>query len=102
MSAPGFDKLTLEPTILLLHRLRGPGGGLCWPVPVAPDPQRLLADTELRGDRTDRCCTGTALAGLTVLDHTHSTLTQLWTELLGHTPILLAETRNKTQDASQP
>ena len=98
--APGFGKLALEPTVLLLHRLRGPGGGLCWPVPVAPDPQRLLADTELRGDRTDRCCTGTTLASLTVLDHTHSTLTQFGTELLRHTPILLAETRNETQDAS--
>ncbi|WP_375003317.1 2Fe-2S iron-sulfur cluster-binding protein [Gordonia sp. PS3] len=37
---------------------------------------------------------------MAVVDHAHGTLTQLWTELLGHTPILLAETRNGTQGAS--
>src|SRR5699024_6998947 len=37
---------------------------------------------------------------LAVVDHPHGTVTQLRTELLGHTPILLAETRNGTQGAS--
>ena len=85
--------------VLLLERLSSAGwfGGA---VAVVPDPQRLLADTEPWGDRTDRCCTRTALKGLTVLDHPHGTLTQLRTERPGHTPILLAETRNKTQGAS--
>src|SRR5699024_10333639 len=37
---------------------------------------------------------------MTVVDHAHGTVTQLWTELLGHAPILLAETRNGAQGAS--
>src|SRR5699024_998609 len=38
--------------------------------------------------------------GLTVLDLAHGAVTQLWTEILGHVPILLAETRDETQGAS--
>src|SRR5699024_4522155 len=57
-------------------------------------------DAELWRDCTDRCCTGAAFAGMTVVDHAHGTVTQLWTELLGHAPILLAETRNGAQGAS--
>src|SRR5690606_28324953 len=85
--------------VLLLERLSRASrrGGA---VTVAPDPQGLRADPELRGDCTDRCCAGTTLADLAVVDHAHGAVTQLGTELLGRAPILLAETRDGTQDAS--
>src|SRR5699024_3898207 len=78
-----------------------------------PDTDRILRPTTGRRtpccfhaltppwrDGVNRCCAGDAFAGVTVLDHAHGKVTQLWTELLGHVPILLAETRNETQGVS--
>ena len=69
-------------------------------VAVAPHPQCLLSDTDLRADHPDRVRARPALSGLALQDHPRSTLTQLGTELLGHVPILLQLDRNQTQDAS--
>src|SRR5699024_5556596 len=91
----------MQSAVLLLERHRGAGRGLGWPVAVAPDPQRLHANAELGRDSTDRLRSWATFECLAVVDDAHGTVTQLRTELLGHTPILLAETRNGTQGASR-
>src|SRR5690606_4856886 len=97
---PGLGELSTQSAVLLLERLRGAGRGLGWPVAVAPDPQRLHANAELGRDSSDRLRSWATFECLAVVDHAHSTVTQLRAELLGPTPILLAETRNGTQGAS--
>src|SRR5699024_11802083 len=78
----------MQSAVLLLERHRGAGRGLGWPVAVAPDPQRLHANAELGRDSTDRLRSWATFECLAVVDHAHGTVTQLRTELLGHTPIL--------------
>src|SRR5699024_5224724 len=66
-------------------------------VAVSADSQRLCGDTELRRDSTDRLRSRAGFEGLAVIDHALGTVPQLWSELLGHTPTLPAETRNRTR-----
>ncbi len=68
--------------------------------PAAPVPQGLRAAAQgLRHD-ADRGCSGTAFSGLAIQDHPDRAIAELRGELLGHEPILLRETRNETQGAS--
>ena len=98
--ALGFSELAFEALVLLLQILSGRRLGDLVAVAVAPHPQRLFTDSDLRGDGSDGVRARPSLSGLAFQDHPHGALTQLGGVLLGHVPILLQLDRNETQGAS--
>ena len=96
----GFGKLALEALVLFLQGLGHRPWFCLGAVSVAPQPQGLLTNADLRGDGPDRTRTRTSLDRLTFQNQSDRALTQLWTVLLGHVPILLQLDRNQTQDGS--
>lgn len=89
IGAAGFGKLALEALVLFLQGLGHRRGFCLGAVSVALQPQGLLTNADLRGDSPDRTRTRTSLDRLTFQNQSDRALTQLWTVLLGHVPILV-------------